>query len=125
MFWLELTDAQRKHTFNVTGFMMPGIALGKYGITNDRLDTVSNFYRYPPGSKSLWKNQPATASALVKDGAVIGYELTSGGSGYTTPPTVSVPDIKGATTKVELSFSKDFETNSAVSAITVEREKGK
>ncbi len=28
-------------------------ALGKYGFTNERLDAVSNFYRYPPGPVSL------------------------------------------------------------------------
>ncbi|MEQ1843928.1 MAG: hypothetical protein ABL994_26285 [Verrucomicrobiales bacterium] len=33
-------------------------ALGKYGITNERLDTVSNFYRYPPGRGDLWKTTP-------------------------------------------------------------------
>src|SRR5438132_684362 len=46
-------------------------ALGKYGITNERLDTVSNFYRYPPGRGNLWKTQPATANALVKNSGVI------------------------------------------------------
>lgn len=100
-------------------------ALGKYGITNDRLDTVSNFYRYPPGRGGLWKVKPATANALVKDGAVIGYEVTNGGAGYSSPPTVSVPDIKGANAKVELAFGKDLETNGAVSAIAVSQEKGK
>lgn len=100
-------------------------ALGKFGITNERLDTVSNFYRYPPGRGNRWKTQPATANALVKNGAVIGYEIISGGYGYTTPPTVSVPGIAAATAKVELAFGKDFETNGAVSAITVAQGKGK
>ena len=98
-------------------------ALEKFGVTDGRLNTVSNFYRYPPGRGNLWKTRPATANALVKNGAVIGYEITSGGYGYTTPPTVSVPDIKGATAKVELSFGKDMETNGAVSAITVSQDK--
>lgn len=100
-------------------------ALGKFGITNERLDTVSNFYRYPPGRGNLWKTQPATANALVKNGAVIGYEITSGGYGYTTPPSVSVPGAAGAAAKVELAFGKDFETNGTVSAITVAQGKGK
>jgi len=96
-------------------------SLGKYGVTDQRLNTVSNYYRYPPGRGGLWKTQPATANALVKNGAVIGYELISGGAGYTTPPTVSVPNVNGATAKVELSFGKDLETNGAISAITVRR----
>jgi len=94
-------------------------ALGKYGITDDRLNAVSNFYRYPPGRGNLWKNRPATANALVKNGAVIGYEITDGGAGYSSAPTVTVPDVKGAAAKVEVSYGKDMETNGAVSSITV------
>ncbi len=94
-------------------------ALGKQGVTNERLDTVSDYYRYPPGRNSLWKNKPAVANALVKDGAVIGYEIVSGGAGYTSAPTVSVPKVKGAVAKVEISFSKQMESNGAVSSIVI------
>lgn len=94
-------------------------ALGKHGITNERLDEVSNFYRYPPGSRELWNHTPAKANALVKNGVVVGYELVEGGAGYTTPPTVSVPGIQGPAPKVELTFDKKFEKNGAVSGITV------
>ena len=100
-------------------------ALGKFGISNERLDTVSNFYRYPPGRGNLWKVTPATADALVKNGAVIGYEITGGGAGYSTPPGVSVPGVAGASAKVEITFGKDFETNGAVSAMTVSQGGGK
>jgi len=99
--------------------------LGKYGITDDRLNAVSNFYRYPPGRGNLWKNRPAAANALVKNGAVIGFEITDGGAGYTTPPTVTVPNAKGATAKAEVSFGKDMETNGAVTAITATGPAGK
>jgi hypothetical protein len=94
--------------------------LGKYGITNDRLDEVSNFYRYPPGSRDLWKNTPAVANALVKNGVVTGFDIVSGGAGYTTPPTVTVPGVSGVTAKVELAFGKKFETNGSVASIKLE-----
>lgn len=94
--------------------------LGKYGITNERLDEVSNFYRYPPGSRDLWKNTPAVANALVKNGVVTGFEIVSGGAGYTTPPTVTVPGISGVSAKVELAFGKKFETNGSVASIKLE-----
>jgi hypothetical protein len=94
-------------------------ALGKHGVTNERLDQVSDFYRYPPGPGGLWKVKTARAKALVKDGAVIGYELTDGGAGYSSPPTVSVPGVKAATAKVTLSFGKVLARNGAVSAITL------
>ena len=103
-------------------------ALGKYGITNDRLDTVSSYYRYPPGRGGLWKTQPATANALVKGGVVIGYEITSGGAGYSSAPIASVPGHPEAKAKVELAFGKNLETNgaiSAISAIAVAQEKAK
>ena len=94
-------------------------ALGKYGVTDERLNEVSNFYRYPPGRGGGWKNKAATANALVKDGAVIGYEITGGGSGYTTPPSVTVPNVPTAAAKVELAFGKDMDGNGAVAGITV------
>ena len=94
-------------------------ALGKFGITNDRLNQVSNFYRYASWNGGIWKNTPASANALVKNGAVIGYEITNGGAGYTTPPAVSTPNVKSAAPKVELSFSKNMENNGSVSAITI------
>jgi len=100
-------------------------ALGKFGVTDARLNDVSNFYRYPPGRGNLWKVTPATANALVKNGAVIGYEITGGGYGYTTVPSVSVPGFANAAAKVELSFGKDFESNGAVSAIAVVQGKEK
>ena len=101
-------------------------ALGKYGVTDERLNAVSNFYRYPPGGRGLWKNTPATANALVKNGIVIGYEISNEGAGYTTPPALSVPGIQNvAAPKVEIVFGKDLVHNGAVSAITLPQEKGK
>lgn len=94
-------------------------ALGKYGVTNDRLDTVSNYYRYVRSRGEMWPTKAATAVALVKNGEVIGYEVTDGGNGYTTPPTVTVPGVKSAPAKVELATNKDFSKNGSISAITV------
>jgi len=94
--------------------------LGKYGITNERINEVSNFYRYASWNGGIWKNTPAAANALVKNGAVVGYEITNAGAGYTTPPSVSVPGVQGATAKVELSFGKIMETNGSVASITAQ-----
>ncbi len=100
-------------------------ALGKHGVTNEKLDAVSNYYRYVRSRGELWPTEPAVANALVKEGAIIGYELVSGGSGYSSLPTVSVPNVKGATAKVEISFGKAVESNGSVSAITVPQDKAK
>ena len=94
-------------------------ALGKYGITNDKLDDVSNHYRYVRSRGELWPTAPAVANALVKGGTVIGYELIGGGSGYSSPPEVTVPNIANPKVKVDLSFNKSFEKNGTISALTV------
>jgi len=92
-------------------------ALGPYGVTNDRLDAVSDRYRYVRSRGEMWSSTPATAYALVKHGAVVGYVVTDGGSGYTSPPQVTVPSVPGATGIAHLSFSADFDQNGAISSI--------
>ena len=39
--------------------------LGRHGVTNKRLDEVSDFYRYRPQSEELWKHKPAVATAMI------------------------------------------------------------
>lgn len=92
-------------------------ALGKHGITNERLDEVSNYYRYMKSHGEMWKHKPAIANALVKDGTVIGYEITNAGSGYSSTPTVTVPGVKDAKATVTLTYDKSFEKNGSISAI--------
>jgi hypothetical protein len=94
-------------------------ALGKYGVTNERLDTVSDYYRYVPGRGELWTNKPAVAHALVRDGKVTGYEIVDGGSGYSSPPEVSVPGVNAPRPRVESSFGKNLGKNGSISAITI------
>lgn len=40
-------------------------ALGKFGVTDEKLNEVSNFYRYPPGSRDLRRHKAAVTNALV------------------------------------------------------------
>ncbi|MGB8353603.1 MAG: hypothetical protein WCD79_06935 [Chthoniobacteraceae bacterium] len=94
-------------------------ALGKFGVTDERLNEVSNFYRYPPGSRELWRHKDAVANALVQNGVVTGYEIVSGGYGYTTPPSVTVAGVNGPVPKVEIAFGKDFQANGSVSVIKI------
>ena len=51
---------------------------------------------------------------------VTGFEIVSGGAGYTTPSTVTVSGLSRVTTKVELAFGKKFETKGSVSSIKLE-----
>ena len=73
---------------------------------------------------SGWMTTPAVANALVKDGVVRSYEIVSGGAGYSSAPTVSIPNTKGFASKipmpkVEIAFGRDLKTKGAVSAITL------
>jgi hypothetical protein len=92
-------------------------ALEKYGVTNDRLDEVSNYYRYVRRRGELWKTRPAAAYALVKDGKVTSVMITNGGSGYSSPPTVTVHDVPGFEAEVKLAFSKQLNKNGSVASI--------
>lgn len=96
-------------------------ALGKFGVTNQRLDEVSNYYRYDGAHGQLWPHQPATANALVVQGVVVGYEVIQPGSGYLCPPTVTIPQMPNATARVELLFDQDFARNGSVSSIHLVR----
>ena len=94
-------------------------ALAKYGVTNERLDAVSDYYRYVASRNELWRHKPAVAYALVEDGAVIGYEVADGGAGYSSVPRVSVPGIASTKARAAIAYGKILERNGSVSAITI------
>src|SRR5262249_29146977 len=56
--------------------------LGPLGVTNDRLDEVSNHYRYQPQKGELWPTTPAKGHAIVEDGKVKKIIITKPGAGY-------------------------------------------
>ena len=95
-------------------------ALGPYGITNERINEVSNYYRYAHfNGQLLWRNTPVTGYATVSDGVVTGFTITNPGSGYSSAPEVSIPgrpDVKIAAT---LSFSTEFDKNGSVKELAL------
>jgi hypothetical protein len=94
-------------------------ALGKHGITNERLDEVSNYYRYQPQSGELWNHVPAQATAIIENGKVVGFEISNPGSGYCSGPRVTVAgyDVKVTAT---IGYSQDFQTNGSLISLEVE-----
>jgi hypothetical protein len=76
--------------------------LAPYGVTNNRLDTVSNYYRY----------------ALIRNGEITGFEVTNGGSGYSTPPSVRVPGTLSGPVQVDIAWDKATEKNGSVRSLT-------
>lgn len=94
--------------------------LAPYGITNNRLDEVSNYYRYNGQQSKTWKIVPATATAIVTNGVVTGISITNPGSGYSSAPTITIKGPNGTTTaKAAVSYSKDFAKNGSISSITL------
>ena len=91
--------------------------LGPLGITNERLDTVSNYYRYNRSKGEMWKTRAAEAYATVENGKITSFVVTDGGAGYSSPPTVSVTGFGDIHPVVQLAFTKTFEDNGSVSAI--------
>lgn len=88
--------------------------LGKYGVTNDRLDEVSNYYRYRRDHGEMWKHVPAAAYATVKDGVITGVTLTNPGAGYSSMPTFTVPGPPEVQIKATLAYGKDLPTNGSI-----------
>lgn len=95
-------------------------ALGKYGVTNERLDQVSNYYRYRRERGQMWPTSPAKAYANVRDGKVVSIVVTTGGSGYSSPPSVHVPGARLTAATAELQFSANFEQNGMIKGIKLE-----
>jgi hypothetical protein len=94
-------------------------ALSRYGVTNERLDTVSDYYRYVRSRGELWPTKSAAAYAVVENGKIVRFVVTDGGSGYSSPPKVTVPGFEDVAAKVKLSFGKEFETNGSIATITL------
>lgn len=94
------------------------MALGKHGVTNERLDEVSNYYRYVQSRGETWPMTPAKGYAKLKDGKVTGIVVTSGGSGYSSTPTVSVEGMPDVATQVKLSYGPEFAKNGSVTSVT-------
>ncbi|MBC8353302.1 MAG: hypothetical protein H8E66_14990 [Planctomycetes bacterium] len=94
-------------------------ALGKHGVTNERFDEVSNYYRYRREAGEVWKRTAVSATAIIKGGKVTGFNITNPGSGYTMAPMVQVAGYDDLELDVTIGFSTDFAENGSVASITV------
>jgi hypothetical protein len=92
--------------------------LKPHGITNDRLDEVSNYYRFRPQNGELWPTTAAKAHAVVEGGKIKKIVVTDPGSGYCSTPTASVQGMN-STLKVTLKYSTELKKNGGIDAIEV------
>jgi hypothetical protein len=93
--------------------------LAPRGVTNDRLDEVSNYYRYQPQRGNLWRTTPAKAHAVVVNGKIRSIVVTEPGSGYCNPPEATVQGLENVTLKVMLHFDVDLRKNGGVASVEV------
>jgi hypothetical protein len=91
--------------------------LAPLGVTNERLDEVSDYYRYQPQKGELWRTTSAKGYALVEQGKVSKIVITQPGAGYNSPPMVRIRGMEGVRLRAELSFSKDLTKNGAVQSV--------
>lgn len=94
--------------------------LRPHGVTNERLDEVSDYYRYQPQRGDLWRHVPARAYAQIEDGKVKQIVITEPGAGYSTTPQASIPGRDGVTLKVTIQFEKDLKKNGSIRSIAIE-----
>jgi hypothetical protein len=93
--------------------------LGPYGIINEALDRVSDYYRYNGSAGETWPRTPATATAIVTNGVVTGFTITQAGAGYTSTPSITIvghPEVRATAT---ISYGTDLNTNGSLTAITL------
>jgi hypothetical protein len=95
-------------------------ALGPYGITNERLDEVSDYYRYRPERGQLWRTKAARAHAIVEGGKLKEIVVTEPGSGYSAPPRAVIKGMPEVKLIANIAFDKDLKRNGSVRSIEVE-----
>lgn len=95
--------------------------LSPYGITNERLDEVSNFYRYNGQTSKTWRVTPATVKAIETDGFVTGIQIINPGAGYSSNPLITVKGKSGTVTATTtVSYTQDFKTNGSLASVTLQ-----
>jgi hypothetical protein len=94
-------------------------ALGKYGVTDERLNQVSNHYRYRSWAGELWPTVAAAGYATVSNGVITGFVVTTAGSGYSSPPTVTVQGMPNVQPVATLGFDTDFDKNGAIASVAL------
>ena len=88
-------------------------------MTNERLDEVSDYYRFRPERGELWPNTPAKAHAVIENGQVARIVVTQAGSGYSSPPSIQVKGFPDVQLRAKLGFSKDLKKNGLIAAVEI------
>lgn len=93
--------------------------LSPHGVTNDRLDEVSDYYRYRPQDDELWKHTTAKAHAIVEGGKIQRIVVDNPGSGYSSPPKAVVTGFADIPLTATVHFGKDLKTNGSIQSVEI------
>jgi hypothetical protein len=93
--------------------------LKPFDVTNDRLDEVSNYYRYQPQKGEMWPTTTAEGYAVIEDGKIKKIVVTKPGAGYSSPPKVTIKGFEKVPLVATVEYDKDFKKNGAVKSIGV------
>ncbi len=93
--------------------------LGPLKVTNDRLDEVSNYYRYRPEKRELWPTKQAKAYAAVEDNKIKKIVVTEPGAGYSSPPKATVKGFDKLRLETKVKFETDLKKNGGVASVEV------
>ncbi|NQZ84340.1 MAG: hypothetical protein HRU03_01360 [Nanoarchaeales archaeon] len=89
------------------------------GISNDKLDEVSNYYRYRTEVNKKWRHVEAELYAVIIDGVVVSVEITNKGAGYTSKPSLSIEGFEDVELVPVISFSTHLESNGELSEVII------
>ena len=93
--------------------------LKPHGVTNERLDEVSDYYRYQPQKGKLWKHTAAKGHAIVEDDQIKAIVITTPGAGYSSTPKVTIKGQEKTKLKVILKYGPDLAKNGSVESVEV------
>jgi hypothetical protein len=97
--------------------------LAPLGVTNDRMDEVANYYRFRPQNGELWPTKPGKAYAVVEADKIKKVVVTDPGSGYCTPPKVTVKGFDNVPLEAKLKLVTDLKKNGGIEAVELAKEK--
>jgi hypothetical protein len=102
--------------------------LAPLGVTNDRLDDVSDYYRFRPESGKLWPTRAAKAHAVLENGKIRRIVVDDPGAGYCSVPAAAIEGYPAMKLTVLLHLDTDLRKNGGVESVqlgTIKTPKGR
>ncbi len=93
--------------------------LAPYGVTNESLDRVSDYYRFNASAGETWPRTAAQVEAIISDGVVTGFTIINPGAGYSSTPIVTLIGANGQTATASLGFGPDVASNGSITSINL------